>query len=82
MQKPVQSQPKPLNDMTNIAVVSLFSNLDRCHTNYNASSIYIEQKFVCRVDVQLREIRRNKKVYTNHKSEKITEADSAPRDKS
>ena len=43
--------------MTNIIVISLLSNLDRSHTNCNASiyafNIYVEQKFVCRVDVQL-----------------------------
>ena len=32
---------KPLNDRTNIVVVSLLSNLDRSHANCNANSIYI-----------------------------------------
>ena len=68
--------------MTDIAVVSLLSNLDRSHTNCNASSIYVEHKFESKVDVQLifkiKNVRRNKKVYTKCKSEKITEGDSAP----
>ena len=69
--------------MADIAVVSL-SNLDRFHTNCNASSIYIEQKFVCRFDYELifKNVRRNKKVYTKCKSKKITKADSARHDKS
>ena len=86
MQTPAQSYPKPLNNMTNIVVVSLLSNLNRSHANCNATSVYLEQKFLCRVDVQLvfknKIKRRNKKVYTKCKSEKITEADSAPRNRS
>ena len=39
--------------MTDIVVVSLLSSLDRSHTQYNASSIYFEQTFVCINDVQL-----------------------------
>ena len=70
--------------MKNIVAVSLLSNLDRSHTNSNASNIYVEQKFVCRVGVQLnfKNVRRNKNVYTKCKSEKITEADSATRNRS
>ena len=70
--------------MADIVVVSLLSNLDRSHTQYDASSIYLEQTFVCRVDIQLifKNIRRNKKVYTKCKSEKIPEADSALRNRS
>ena len=47
-------------------------------------SVYLEQTFVCRVDVQLifKNVRRNKKVYTKCKSEKIPEADSARRNRS
>ena len=75
---------KTENDTTDIVVVSLLSNLDRSHTQFNASSIYLEQTFVCIVDVQLifKNTRRNKKVYTKCKSEKIPEADSAPRNRS
>ena len=56
-------------------------NLDRFHTQCNAYNIYFEQIFVCRVDVQLtfKNVRRNEKVYTKYESEKIPEADSAPR---
>ena len=74
--------------MTKIVVVSLLSNLGRSHTNCNASiytsGIYVEQKFMCRVDVRLifKKVRRNKKVYTKCKSENITEGDSAPRNRS
>ena len=53
MQRTVPSLPKPVNDMTEIVVVSLLSNLDRSHTQCNASSIHPEQKFMCIVDVQL-----------------------------
>ena len=62
--------------MTNTVVVSLLSNLDRSYTNCNASiytpSIYFEQKFVCRVDIELifKSVRRNKEVYTRCKSKK------------
>ena len=47
----------------------------------NASRIYLEQTFVCRVDVQLtfKNITKNLKAYTKFKSEKIPEAGSAPR---
>ena len=40
----------------------------------------LEQTFVCRYDVQLilKNVGRNKEVYTKYKSEKIPEADSAP----
>ena len=67
-----------LNDIANIVVVSLLSNLDRFHTNCNASSIYVQQKFVHRVDAQLifKNVSGNKKVYTKFKSEKITEANT------
>ena len=66
----------------------LVVKLDRSHTNFNASkynsSIYVERKVVWRVDVQLffKNVRRNKKVYTKCKSKKITEADSAPLNRS
>ena len=64
---------KPQIDIKSIVVVSLFSNLDRSHTQCNASSKYLEQTFVCRVNVQLifKNVRRNKKLYTECKSEKI-----------
>ena len=67
--------------MTDIDVVSPLSNLDRSHTLSNASSKYLEQTFVCRVDAQLifDNLRRNKKVYAQCKFEKIPKADSAPR---
>ena len=47
-------------------------------------SIYLEQTFVCRVDIQLifKSVRKNKKAYTKCKSEKIPVADSAPRNRS
>ena len=60
----------------------LVVKLDRSHTNCNATytnmllqcycSIYLKQKFVCRVANQLifKKFRRNKKVYTKYKSEK------------
>ena len=43
--------------------------------------MHLEQTFVCRFDIQLifKNVRRNKKVYTKCKSEKIPEADSALR---
>ena len=46
--------------------------------------IYLEQTFVCRVNVQLifKNVRRNKKVYAKCKFEKIPYADLAPRSKS
>ena len=70
--------------MTDISVESLLSNLDRPHTQCNAISRYLEQTIVYRVDIQLifKNISRNKKVCTKCKSEKIPEADSAPRNKS
>ena len=39
-------------------------------THYDASSIYLEQIFVCRVDTQLlfEDVRRNKKIYFKYKS--------------
>ena len=75
---------KPQNDIKSVVAVSLLSNSNRPHTQYNASSKYIEQTFVCRVDVQLifKNVRRNKKLYTKCKSEKIPEADSASRNRS
>ena len=39
--------------MRDIVVVSPLSNVDRCHTQCSGSSIFLEQTFVCRVDVQL-----------------------------
>ena len=53
-------------------MVSLLSNVDRSHTQCNASSIYLEQRFVCRVDVQLifKNIRRNKRSLLNVNLEK------------
>ena len=43
--------------------------------------IYVQRKFVFRADIQLifKNVGRNKKVYAKCKSEKITEADLAPR---
>ena len=70
---------KTTSDMNDIVVVFLLPNLDRSHTQCNASCSYLEQTFVCRVDVQLifKNVRGNKKVYTKCKSEKKPEADSA-----
>ena len=53
-------------------MVSLLSNVDRSHTQCNASSIYLEQRFVCSVDVQLifKNIRRNKRSLLNVNLEK------------
>ena len=78
MQRPAQSEPKPHNNKTDIAGVSLFLNLDRPYNQFNASSLYLEHTFVCRV-VQLlfKNVMRNKKVYTC-KSEKIPETVTAP----
>ena len=60
-------------------MVSLLSNVDRCHTQGDASaySVYLEQKRVYRVDAQLtfKYVVRNEKVYTKCKSEKIPEVD-------
>ena len=55
--------------------------MDRFQTQCNASSIYLEQTFVYRVDIQLifKNVSKNKKAYTKSKSEKIPDADSAPR---
>ena len=70
--------------MTDIAVLSLLSNMGRSHTQWNTSSIYLEQTFMCRIDVQLifKTVERNVRVYTKCKSEKILEADSALRHRS
>ena len=70
--------------MTNIVVVSLLSNVDRSHIQCIASSVHLEQTFLCKADVQLivKNVKRNKKAYTKCKSEKIPEADSAPRNRS
>ena len=53
--------------MTDIAVLSLISNLDRSQIQCNASSIYLEQTFVCRVDTQLtfENVKRNKRSILN-----------------
>ena len=73
--------------MRNIVVVYLLSNLNRSYTNYN-NSIYTfrTNRNLCAGlnDLQLifKNVRRNEKVYTKCKSEKITEADSAPRNRS
>ena len=50
--------------MTDIAMVSLLSNLDKSHNQYNASSIYLEQTFLCKVDLQLN-FRRKKRSILN-----------------
>ena len=44
----------------------------------------LNRNTLCRVEVQLifKNVRRNKKVYTKCKSEEITEAESAPRNRS
>ena len=64
--------------MADIVMVFLLSHLDRSYTKCNRFSIYLEQTFACRVDVQLifKTVRRNKKVYTKRKSEEISEVDS------
>ena len=61
--------------MTGIPV----ARFEQVSTHYNASSIYLEKIFVCRADAQLifKYVRRNKKVSTKCKSEKISETDSA-----
>ena len=61
--------------MTGIAMVPLLSNLDRTHTQCNASSIYLEETFPCRVDFQLIyiNVKRRKKVYIQCKSKKNTQ---------
>ena len=56
-------------------------NLNRSYRQGNDSSIYREQTFVCRVDVQLI-LKRNKKIYTKCKPGKIHKADSAPSNRS
>ena len=70
--------------MTDIAVVCLMSNLDRSHTQSTTSSIYLKETFECRVDIQVicKNVWKNQKIYTKCKSEKISEADSAPRNRS
>ena len=50
--------------MTDITMVSLLSNLDKSHNQCNASSIYLEQTFVCKVDLQLN-VRRKKRSILN-----------------
>ena len=70
--------------MSDIVVVHLLSNLDRFLTQCSASSIKLEQTFVCRVDVHViftvfKNVRRNKKVYTKCKSEKTPEEGSGLR---
>ena len=50
--------------MTDIAMVSLLSNLDKSHNQCNASSIYLEQIFVSKVDLQLN-VRRKKRSILN-----------------
>ena len=66
--------------MTDIAVVSLLSNLNKSHIKCNASRIYLDKTFMFRLGVQfiLKNVRRNKKVNTKGKSETIPEADSLP----
>ena len=60
-------------------MVSLLSNVDRFHTQCNASSINLERIFMCSVYFQLTfKNFRKKKAYTNCKSEKIPEVNSAP----
>ena len=51
---------------------TLLPNFDKSYTQYKASSIYLEQTFVGRVDVQLifENVGRNKRVYNKCKSEK------------
>ena len=70
--------------MTDIAVVSLLSNVHRSCTQCNPSSVYVEQTFVCRVAVQLifKNFKKNKKIYTKCKSAKIPAVDLVPRKKS
>ena len=70
--------------MTDIVAVSLLSNLDRSHTQFNGSSWYLEQTLVSRVDAQLssKNVRRNKKDYTKCRSEEMPEANSVPRNRS
>ena len=70
--------------MTDILAVPLLRNLDRSHTQCNAYSLHLAQTILCRVNVQLifKNVRRNKKVYTEYKSEKITEANESPRNSS
>ena len=50
--------------MTDIAMVYLLSNLDKSHNQCNASSIYLEQTFLCKVDLQLN-FRRKKRSILN-----------------
>ena len=58
--------------MADIVGVALLPNFDKSYTQCKASSIYLEQTFVGRVDVQLifENVGRNKKVYNKCKSEK------------
>ena len=58
--------------MSDITLLSPFSNLDRYHTQCHASILYLEELSV-RVYIQLssKNHRRKKKVYTTWKSEKI-----------
>ena len=66
--------------MKDIVVVSVLSNLDMLHIQWDAFSIHFENTFVCRVDVQsvFKNVGRNKEVYTTCKSE----ADSTQRNRS
>ena len=59
--------------MADIVVVSELSNLDRFHTQCNVPIILLEKTFVCSFDIQLvlKNVRRNKRVYNKCKSEKI-----------
>ena len=75
--------------MTNIALVSLLSNLGSSHTKFNASSTNLEQTFVWRDGAKLisqesflKNVRRNKKVYTKCESEKVPKVDLELRNRS
>ena len=72
------------HDRCNCGIPVVKSGQVRSDIQRNASSIHIEHTFLCKVDVQLifKSVKRNEKVYTKRKSEKITEADSAPRNRS
>ena len=71
MQRPTQSWPEPQNDMTDIVLVWLLSNLDMPPPNAMLL-VYIMKSWRDRVHVQLifKNVTRDKKVYTKYKSEK------------
>ena len=78
------AQSSKWHDRCNCGIPVVKSGQVRSDIQRNASCIHIEHTFLCKVGVQFifKNVKRNEKVYIKRKSEKITEADSAPRNRS